>query len=163
MSLAEITIPRSGRWIPWLFVLGFAVVIAVNTVLIVTAADSFSGLVVAHPYKKGAEYNQTLAQIAAQEKLGWAYALKAESGADALHMTLQWNRRNGLPLDRLTIEAELRRPVENLPPLPVAFVGLGNGRYAAEIAAPKGGVWDLYVAASQGEARFVMAERLVLP
>jgi nitrogen fixation protein FixH len=155
---------RSGRWIPWLFIAGFLVVIAVNAVLIVTATSSFSGLVVSQPYKKGVEYNQTRAQIEAQEQLGWRYsfgtATDAQGGA---LLTMQWMDRAGSALDRLTIEAELQRPVENLPSLPVTFQSAGNGRYVASVKVPKTGVWDLHLEARQDGAQFVAAERVILP
>lgn len=155
---------RSGRWIPWLFVAGFLVVIAVNTVLIVTATNSFSGLVVSQPYKKGAEYNQTRAQIAAQEQLGWRYTFNAVSDAQGeAQLTLRWTDRAGLALDRLTIQAELQRPVENLPSVPVLFQSTGNGRYVATFPVPKSGVWDLHLEVRQDGAHFVAAERVILP
>ena len=46
-----------GRHIPWLFVAGFAIVIAVNTVMIWFAVGSFSGLYASKPRESGLHYN----------------------------------------------------------------------------------------------------------
>ena len=155
---------RRERWIPWLFVMGFLVVIGVNATLIVAAAQTFSGLVVAHPYQEGNEYNQIRAQIEAQEKLGWRYTLRTEPGRDGnVHLTVTWRDKSGLPIDGLAIAGQMQRPVENMAAVPAAFRSSGSGSYVADIALPKGGVWDLHISAARRNIAYAAAERLVLP
>lgn len=164
MAIAMAQKPSSprGRWIPWLFVGGFAVVIAVNTTLIVYATDTFSGLVVEHPYKKGLAYNQTKAQIDAQARLGWQYDVSAVSSGDAVTIEVRWADAGKTPLDGLALEGELQRPVENLPPLRVEFEAVGAGRYRSQVRLPKQGAWDLHLSARRGSQEFSGAERLMI-
>ncbi len=149
------------RWIPGLFVLGFLVVIAVNTVLIVTATGSFSGLVVAHPYKKGSEFNRLQNELAEQKALHWSYTLHQErrAGGD-LRLVLDWRDAQGLTLNGLALNAELSRPVENLAALPVTFIPIGGGRYEARLTVPRAGLWDLRANASLDGHDFTLAERI---
>ena len=63
--------PRRSAWIPWVFVGGLLLVVAVNAVLIVTAVGSFTGLTTGHSYDRGRAYNHVLAEAARQDALGW--------------------------------------------------------------------------------------------
>src|SRR3546814_9258379 len=49
-----------------------------------------------------------------------------------------------------TLFRSLERPVENIPPLQVAFVAVGGGRYRSTVVLPERGAWDLYVTAARG-------------
>ena len=55
-----------GRYIPWLFVGGFAIVIAVNAVMIWFAVGSFSGLYSDRAREVGLHYNRR-AQLRARQ------------------------------------------------------------------------------------------------
>jgi nitrogen fixation protein FixH len=149
------------RWIPSLFVLGFLVVVAVNAVLIVTATGTFSGLVVAHPYKKGAEYSRLHQALLEQKELGWQYGLQAVPQGDGqVRLIMQWRDGAALALSDLVVTLEASRPVENIAPLSVDLQSRGGGRYEALLELPRDGLWDLRIAASQGQRRFVAAERI---
>jgi len=153
------------RWIPAIFVLGFLVVVAVNTVLIVTATGSFSGLVVAHPYKKGAEYTQVHQALVAQKALDWHYTIEtiAQSGAQGggqIRLIMQWNDRAGLALSDLAVSLDASRPVENVVPIEVDLQSRGGGRYETVLDLPREGLWDLRITATQSGRQFVAAERI---
>ncbi len=149
------------RWIPSLFVLGFLIVVAVNTVLIVMATGSFSGLVVAHPYKKGSEYSRLHQALQDQKELGWSYSLQAEPRGDGhVRLVMQWRDGGALALPDLVVTVEASRPVENIAPFTVDLQARGGGRYEALLQLPREGLWDLRIAASQGPRRFVAAERI---
>jgi len=165
LTMARRSGPR-GRWIPWIFVAGFAVIIGVNATLIVYAIRTFSGLVVEHPYQKGLAYNAEKAQIDRQTKLGWHYLVVAQPKAATpgeIVVEIHWTDAAQAPLDNLVITGRLERPVENLPALPVAFTPVGGGRYRSIITPPERGAWDLYATAVRGSDSFEAAERLILP
>jgi nitrogen fixation protein FixH len=162
VAMARGTTSLRGHWIPWLFVAGFAIVIAVNATLIVYATDTYSGLVVEHPYKKGLAYNQTKAQLDAQARLGWRYDVAVTPMGDHIAIELRWIDATQAALDGLALEGSLQRPVENLPPLQIAFEPVGGGRYRSLIALPKRGAWDLHFSARRGSDEFAGAERLMI-
>lgn len=149
------------RWIPALFVLGFLVVVAVNTVLIVTATGSFSGLVVAHPYKKGAEYTQVHQALLAQKALDWHYTIETtQQNSGRIRLVMQWNDRTGLALSDLSISLDASRPVENVAPVEVDLLPRGGGRYEAMLDLAREGLWDLRITALRDGHEFIAAERI---
>lgn len=160
-AIKSAAIKPAGRWIPWLFVVGFLVVFGVNATLIAFATDTFSGLVVEHPYKKGQEFDRTKARLSEQAAMGWQVKLQREDKSDGrIALVLSFDDANGKPLDNLNIVAELQRPVENLAALELGFQPVGAGRYRAEFLPPKHGQWDLHYTAQQGERLYEGAERL---
>ena len=73
MTTATTTVGRD-RHIPWLFVLGFAIVFAVNGTMIWFAVGSFSGLYTPKPRDRGLHYNDVVAAQQARDTLGWRVA-----------------------------------------------------------------------------------------
>lgn len=162
--MAASTADRSNRWIPRLFALGFAVIIAVNATLIAFAAGSFSGLVVQHPYKKGVEYSHTRQMLDAQRQLHWDYQVQTVFlGGTGVDFALVWQNRDGGPLSDLHVTVEFGRPVENAPPVPAVLSSRGNGTYGTIVDLPKAGIWDVRIVAERSGTRFVAAERVVVP
>jgi nitrogen fixation protein FixH len=152
------------RWIPTLFVAGFLVVIGVNTVLIVAASKTFSGLVVANPYQKGAEYTANQKDLAEQRRLNWQHRIVVTPAADgALDLQVQWTDAAGLALGGLRVTASLERPVERLDGIDVVLTDRGGGVYAATIPLPRSGIWDMRILAEQGGRHVMAADRIRVP
>ncbi|MCW0233008.1 MAG: FixH family protein [Ferrovibrio sp.] len=152
------------RWIPALFVLGFLVVIGVNAVLIVAASKTFSGLVVANPYKKGVEYSANQQDIAAQRQLNWQHRITVKPRPDgALGLQVYWTDAAGLALGGMTVTASLERPVEKLETIDVVLTDLGGGAYAAILQLPRPGIWDMHVRAERSGRHVVAADRIRVP
>jgi nitrogen fixation protein FixH len=138
LPLRPAAAPRSSAWIPWVFVGAFAVIIAVNAVMVWHAVSSFSGVAVQGPFDRGRNYDAVIAEAERQRALGWTMAVALEGG----RLTVRAAGPDGRPLDRLEITAVLTRPAEALPPVPVALVAEGGGRYSGVVRAPKPGLWD---------------------
>lgn len=154
---------KFDRWIPWLFPAGFLVVIAVNAVLVVAAMSGFSGLVVKNPYQKGVEYTRVRAAIESQEHLGWRCDADLRGEAGQVRVTFRCATDAGAAADYVTIQADLRRPVENMAAIPLPVTERGGGRFEAVVAVPKPGVWDLHGVATRQGKDYVFAERVVVP
>jgi len=139
------TIRTSQRsLIPWIFIGGMAVVVTVNIGMVVTAISSFSGLAHRDAFGRGVAYNRVIAAVERQEALGWRWqvSLVPMPGAkEALRLSL--SDRDGLPLSGARIVAALERPVERAQAITVEFVETGMGHYAAGVALPQRGQWDV--------------------
>ncbi|MCW5773715.1 MAG: FixH family protein [Rhodospirillaceae bacterium] len=135
---------RKSRWIPWLFVLGFVVVVAVNGALVYFAVGSFTGLTTTEPYTKGLRFNDQIRHVEAQERLGWHLAARFQR-AGALHgeLELELKDRSGAPLAGARVTAKFGRPVERDRDFTVALQPAGGGRYVARVALPLPGAWDV--------------------
>ncbi|HWA50711.1 MAG TPA: FixH family protein [Dongiaceae bacterium] len=158
------TPPRWSKLIPWMFVGGFAIVIAVNASLIYFAQSSFSGLDTEHPYERGLDYNRTLEAAAAQEKLGWHGKISLAKALNGQHeLAVLFADKAAGPIEGLEVTAYLRRPSNQGLDQTIQLHRQGSGRYAAEIALPAPGQWDVRIVARQGETSWQESERLFVP
>jgi nitrogen fixation protein FixH len=162
MSLADP--PRPGfRFTGWHFlaviVTFFALVIATDSYFVVLAVKTFPGEVSATPYEDGLAFNRSLAQLHAQEKLGWRATAAAESGAVAVEL----RDRADQPLRGLTVTGELQRPATESGRRTLSFQETRPGRYVAS-PGELTGAWDLTArAVGPRGVRFNAERRLTWP
>lgn len=135
----------------------FGVVIAVDVSFAVMAYRTFPGEVSVTPYEDGLLYNKKLAQIAAQEKLGWKAAASAEPGAVVMIV----EDAKGQPVRGLSISAKLERPATESGRMNAAFHEIAPGRYRARIG-HETGAWDLTAEARDKAGHLFMAERRLM-
>ena len=134
---------RRSRWIPWTFVGGFGVIIAVNAVLVVFSLSSWTGLETEDAYNKGIAYNEVLAAAEAQSARGWSAAMAYEAGSVEVTLT----DKSGAGIAGLTVTAALIRPTHEGYDQTVTLAEVGMGRYAAPVTMPLAGNWDVRVRA----------------
>ena len=149
-----------SQHIPWLFVAGFGVVIAVNAVMIWFAVGSFSGLYSDHAREHGLHYNQTIAAQKSRDALHWKVDATWQAQGDRLQLAV--SGADGKPLAGAHVSAELVRPAEKRPPLPVALNELGNGRFAAILDLPARGNWDLDIVVDAQGRHYALTKRVFL-
>jgi len=134
----------------------FAIVIAVDVVFVVMAVKTFPGQVSSTPYEDGLAYNRSLAQLQAQERLGWQATAAAEPGTVAIEM----RDRSGTPLGGLALTGRLERPATEAGRVPLAFHETRPGRYVAHVE-DLAGAWDLTAHAGDAAGhRFEASRRL---
>lgn len=116
----------------------FAVVIAVDVAFLVLAYRTFPGQVSVTPYEDGLLYNRRIADLEAQDRLGWRAAVATTPREIALTLV----DRGGDPLTGLKVTGGLRRPATETGAVVLAFRETEPGRYAAPING-LAGAWDL--------------------
>jgi nitrogen fixation protein FixH len=146
--------------VPWLFVAGFAIVIAVNGTMMWFAIGSFSGLYSDHARDRGVHYNQVVAEQRARDALGWT--VEASWQAESHRLGLAVKNASGRPLDGAAVSVELIRPAEKRAPVRIVMEALGDGRFAATVALPARGNWDADIVVNTGSHRFAITKRLFL-
>ncbi len=152
----------SHRWIPWTFVGGLAVVIAVNGLLAYFAATSATGLVTEHPFESGNSYNRVLAAGAAQDALGWhGTAQFLARGYGRGEIAVEFSDAAGRPIRGLAVTARFERPVDPLPDRTVSLAETAAGHYVAAVALDRPGQWELRIGAARGHDRFAFAQRII--
>ena len=154
------TLASRSRYIPWLFVAGFAVVISVNAIMITFAVGSFSGLYTPKPRDRGLRYNAIVAAQQSQDALGWRVDTSWRADAGRLELTL--SDAAGRPLAGARVSAELVRPVEKRAPIGVTLEDLGNGRFTGRADLPARGNWDVDVVVESDGRRFAVTRRMFL-
>lgn len=131
----------------------FAVVIGVDGVFTYLALKTHPGEVSVTPYEDGLLYNRHIAQMAAQERLGWRATAAAEPG----RARLEFRDRAGRPLRGLAITARLERPATEAGRLAPRFVEAAPGRYEAALPGVHG-AWDLTAKARDASGALFLTE-----
>jgi nitrogen fixation protein FixH len=151
--------PRRSRWIPWVFVGGMGIVVAVNAVFIVLALTTFTGTTVPRAFERGRQYDLVMAEAARQAALGWQVDVTWQGG----RLLVAARDAEGRPLT-VTVEGALHRPLQDIA-LPVGFVALGAGRWSAPAEVPLPGQWEarLTLTAPDGAHKDVRARLFVPP
>ena len=153
-------LPFRPHHTPWLFVAGFSVVIAVNSLMIWFAVGSFSGLYSDHARERGLHYNRIVAEQRGRDALNWHVntTWQPETGQLRLEVT----GADGRPLHGARVSAELVRPAEKRAPLPVVFGELGEGQFEARVDLPARGNWDLDIVVDAQSQHFALTKRMFL-
>ena len=166
--MAAISHHPQKPWIPWLYVLLFVPVIAVNVLLIRLALSSSTGLVTDRAFDTGQSYNAVIAAGARQQALGWQAGVDVQPAAlpDSPHrvaVTVSMTDQAGVPLKNLTVAGRVFSPVDPQPDLTAVLVETAGGRYREMISLPRAGQWELQLVASDGTAQFAIQQRLTAP
>jgi nitrogen fixation protein FixH len=88
------------------FVVFFIVVFSVNAIFITLATRTFPGMSVQHPFTKGLQYDQTIAQRRQAEREGWNSTLVLNEDAA---LVVQISNNDG-PVDGLVVSVHLFWP-----------------------------------------------------
>ncbi len=151
---------RLNGWHVLAMIFGFfGVVIAVDVSFAVMAYRTHPGEVSVTPYEDGLVYDRKIAQVRAQEALGWQAG--AEAVADkVVVLMVDADQR---PLTGLTVTGRLERPATEAGRIVLKFRETTPGRYEAA-ARGLSGAWDL-TAETHGGAptAFELERRLTWP
>jgi len=163
--MSELAVPsapgfRLNGWHVLAMIVGFfAVVITVDVSFAVMAYRTHPGEVSVTPYEDGLIYDRKIAQLKAQQALGWQAAAEAAPAAVVVLMV----DAAGRPIAGLSITGKLERPATEAGRIVLKFRETAPGRYQA---AARGltGAWDLS-AQAEGSARagFELERRLTWP
>jgi nitrogen fixation protein FixH len=151
-----------SRFIPWIFVAGMALVIAVNGVLVYFAVGTWSGLVVARPYERGVQYNKLLEAAARQDALGWHFDIALQTTDETTRIVVQATDAAGRPLGGLAVSATIERPVEKEEHGGVLLVEQQPGHYTADVERLRPGQWQTRLLAARGPDTASMAQRQIV-
>jgi nitrogen fixation protein FixH len=147
--------PGLTGWHALAMIVGFfAVVMTVDGAFTVLALRTHPGQVSVTPYEDGLLYNQRIAQLAAQDRLGW----QAGAAAATDKVIFEMRDRDGRPVRGLTVTGKLERPATEVGRVTPRFAEVAPGRYEASTRG-LAGTWDLTATASDRQGRIFVAER----
>lgn len=154
---------RRSRWIPWVFVAGFGVIVAANATMVLFAFGSWRGLATTEAYDKGRRYNHIIAERRQQEALGWRFAagIDAKPGAPGI-LRVELSGPDGVQMDDATVSVELVRPASVGEDITVLLDAVGAGRYQHAVALKHAGLWELRITARRGEQVASAVHRVVV-
>ncbi|MDJ0388376.1 FixH family protein [Roseomonas sp. E05] len=157
----SVTLPEQSRrsgWIPWAFIGGMGLVLAVNAVLVWAALSTFTGVSVGQAYDRGLAYNDVLAETARQEALGW----HASVLMDVQTLVVSVRDEAGQPVAG-TLSGVLVRPVEGTR-VALGFAAVAPGEFRAAAELPKRGQWEAQLRVhGAGGTHLDIRERVFVP
>ncbi len=133
----------------------FGTVIAVNTVFITVALQSFPGEETRRSYVQGLDYNEVIEARRAQSELGWTAGANLADGRALIEVL----NSKGEPVTGLRLEGTLQHPADMSQDRELVFTEVREGVYAASIADLDEGQWTL-AAAADGDTPFSVEARL---
>jgi nitrogen fixation protein FixH len=146
--------------IPWLFPMGLALVVVVNTVLLLFALRSSPGLVVNNAYERGRGYGAVIERTEAQDALGWQFDVRHDGGAGLIVVRLADGKGGAIP--GLVVSAIADRPIGPLAAIDVPLAAAGRTNYAGRFTPPARGAWDITVTAQDAAGHEFRATRRVI-
>jgi nitrogen fixation protein FixH len=135
-----------GRHVLMALVVFFGVMLIANGIFVYFAVATFSGGDTSNAYRKGLDYNETLAAAERLAARGWQSQIAYDDRTGRLSLTVR--DRHAVPVTGLGIEAALSRPASDREDRAVRLTEAEPGIYAAEVKlAP--GLWVIAVAPSE--------------
>ncbi|MEQ8665617.1 MAG: FixH family protein [Rhodospirillales bacterium] len=151
----------TGRTVLLGMIAFFGIIIAVNSVFVYFALDTWPGLADEDSYNKGLDYNRQLEAAEAQRDLGWHSSLSYVDDGNGALLVATFEGPDGVPLGGLDVQAVIQRPVGGDEPLIVDFSEAGSGIYHSLLAELAAGRWDIELTA--GDAYLLRYEIEVEP
>ncbi len=156
--------PGRDRWIPLSFVAAMGLVVAVNAAMVTIALRTDNGLTRDDPFARGLAYNRVLAEAERQGATGWQFDVALRpAGAGTARLTVRATDRAGLPLETARVEGELVWPIEKRDAVPVSLGEGEPGFYAATVALPRRGQWDVHLVVRRAGETVELRQRAVVP
>ncbi len=163
MSAAMSVRRPPGYWIPWLFVGGFLLVLAVNGTMIWLALTSWTGLATNQAYDNGLTYNRNLDAAARAAALGWRPAITVRIADGNGEIELRLTDRDGRPIAGAEVAVRFERPTSEGIDFALALAAVEPGLYRGRFALPVEGAWNLHATVRRGVDLLVRDQRVVLP
>ncbi len=142
---APVTI--TGRHVLMGLIAFFGVMLIANGFFLYYALSTFSGFAAADAYRKGLNYNDTVAEDRRQTSRGWQATLDYDRGQGRL--MLRVSDHAGRPVTGLRIEATLSRPATDREDRPLALTEVAPALYAVPIRL-EAGQWVVAAEAFEG-------------
>ena len=155
----------------WLWPLGLALALALsaggNIVFMVLASRDPSFAVEPDYYKKGLDWDRTMAQEAADRALGWTVSLEgthdAPTARGGRRLVLRMLDRDGRGVDGAAVTLEALHGARAADIVRGRLIGTGQGRYVADLPLARAGLWELRVRAEHGATVFTQRITAELP
>lgn len=156
--------PLTGRKVLLMIVVFFAVVFAMNGLMMALAIQTLPGTEVDSAYSASLAYENEIAAAHDQDARGWKVDahVQRRMGAGA-EVRVEVRDGSGLPVSGLRFQGRFERPTDRRADQAVDLVATGEGVYLGNAAAIMPGQWDLVLeGAAGGQRLFLSKNRIIL-
>jgi nitrogen fixation protein FixH len=154
----------TGRTVLFALVAFFAVVGAVNAVMIYFATSTFGGVEVASSYKAGLKFQDDVDAARAQDARHWQVTARLDKGRDGkADITIALADASGRPITGVDVAARLNHPASARHDHDVVMAAAGPGIFRGTTDAALSAQWDLVIdVARDGDSVFRSRSRVGL-
>lgn len=152
----------TGRHVLFAMIAFFAVIGAVNAVMIYLAVHTMPGTTVKSAYESSQGFNRALDAIAAQDRLGWQVDVATTGLHSGAPLNVHIRDRNGEAISGLEVQVRVERPTDARLDRRLKLVEAGGGRYGAALPDLTAGQWTLIIEIYRGENRQFVSERRIV-
>ena len=154
---------KKGALWPLSLVLFFGGLIALYAYLFHVADDPRALVVEPNYYQKGLHYDDEMAQQRENTALGWRIApTVTPAGGGNAELSVALTDASGRRLDGATVSVVAMHNLLADHPDSATLADRGGGVYAAMLAMPRAGMWELKFDVTRAGARFTEDERIEL-
>lgn len=148
----------AGRQFLYWIVGFFLVFITVDAIFLYVASQTHTGVVTKNAYKKGLDYNQTVADADFQASLGWQTSISYsnDSGID-----FRVSDKDSAAVTGLTVTASYSRPTSDEFDMIVSLEETSPGRYHNKTNLPEDGLWDIKFETQWDNHPYIVTYRFV--
>jgi nitrogen fixation protein FixH len=152
-----------GRTVLIMFVAFFAVVGAVNAIMVRAATSTFGGVGTGSAYKAGLEFKNEIGALQAQDARHWGVsATVRRDAAGVMRLELRVADDQGRLPGALTAGVRLAHPTDARLDRSIPVAAAGGSRFVGETSGPAG-QWDVVIDLFQRDERvFRSKSRIVL-
>jgi len=156
--------PITGRFVLITTVAFFAVVIAVNMVMMRLAITTLPGTDVDSAYSASLAYQREIDAARQQNARNWQVQAHIERRTNGLAtLAIQARDRAGAPLAGMSFFARLERPIDRRADHALDITEAGGGDYRGTAQGVAAGQWDLVIGGdADGQRMFLSKNRIVL-
>ena len=156
------TRPLTGRQVGLTFVAFFAVVTAVNVVMIRAAVSTFTGIETKNPYQAGLLFDREIVAATEQDRRHWQVEVRLQTDkGNVPTLSVLAKDGAGLPLSGLEVRARFVHPVTAKLDRPFLVKEIAPGRYQSDID-DLSGIWDLELALARDGVRLFQSTNRVV-
>ncbi len=153
---------KKAGFIPYIFIIFFAVVFAINGFYIYISQKTWRGVATQDSYHKGLKYNETLEYVKSQKELGWNFKIKFLNRTNNLaEVTVCLLDKNKNHIKNAKLVAKLKRPTQEGYDFTQNFIAQNNCYYA-KINFPLKGLWDVEIQGLKGDDVAQVVKRYVV-
>lgn len=153
----------TGRFVFGCLVAFFALVAAVNGVMLRMALNTFPGVDAENAYKAGLAFNSQIAAAEEQARRNWQVDISVNPHGERQQLYIRVQPNEGKLPGRLEFAGRLAHPAIRSRDVPLDATELSPGRFVVTLDAEPG-QWQLeFTLSERGVAMFRSANRLFIP
>lgn len=145
---------QDAKYIPYLIIGFFVLFIGILSVMTYVATHHYSGVMTKETYRRGLDYNETLAKAAKQEALGWKGSFTYTVKEQRANIIFMLRDKQNAPISDASVIAVFFRPTQQGNDVRFSLTSVGDGKYVGTTTLAWQGQWQVTISATKSENNY---------